>query len=97
VGGYSLVDAKSWATTLTTTIKTGSYSSSKAGWLTGMNLNDPVASSLIWATDANGYVCSAVIPNGVSAVNGDELSGAYYTSTIPVVQLQIAKAGYRYV
>ncbi|KAI9645637.1 hypothetical protein NHQ30_006379 [Ciborinia camelliae] len=96
VGGYSLADAKSWAATLTTAIQTGSYSSLKAAWSENINIDDPVTSSMVWASDSNAYVCSTVIPNGVAAVESGDLStNGYYTSAIPVVQLQIAKAGYR--
>jgi len=94
-GGYALSDAKTWASTLTTAIKSGTYKSSAAGWLTGMDLSDPQSSAMIWASDTNAYVCSTVMPNGVSAVENVDLSGAYYTATLPVVKEQIAKAGYR--
>ncbi|QSZ33580.1 hypothetical protein DSL72_005148 [Monilinia vaccinii-corymbosi] len=96
VGGYSLADAKSWAATLTTAIKTGTYSSLKAGWTKNIDIDDPITSSLTWASDTNAYVCSTVLPSGVSAVEGGDLStNGYYTAAIPVVKLQIAKAGYR--
>ena len=95
VGGYTLADAKSWAATLTTSINTGSYNSTKASWLTGMTLSDPVTSAMSWATDTNAYVCSTVMPDGISAVENVDLSGAYYTEAMPVIELQIAKAGYR--
>jgi hypothetical protein len=36
-----------------------------------------------------------VIPNGQSAVENVDLSGAYYNSAISVVELQIARAGVR--
>jgi len=62
-----------------------------------MDLSDPVASGMGWAVDSNSYVCTTVIPNGVSATENVDLSGAYYTSVIPVVELQFAKAGYRLV
>jgi hypothetical protein len=64
-------------------------------WLTGMDISDPVTSSMVWAKDSNAYVCTTVMPNGVLATENVDLSGAYYTSALPVVQLQIAKAGYR--
>ncbi|PQE31297.1 nuclease s1 protein [Rutstroemia sp. NJR-2017a WRK4] len=95
VGGYSLADAKSWAATLTTAIKTGTYKSAKASWASTADISDPVSSAMVWASDSNAYVCSTVLPNGVSAVEGVDLSGAYYKSAIPVVEEQIAKAGYR--
>ncbi|PQE14177.1 nuclease s1 protein [Rutstroemia sp. NJR-2017a BVV2] len=95
VGGYSLADAKSWAATLTTAIKTGTYKTAKTSWASTADISDPVSSAMVWASDSNAYVCSTVIPKGVAAVEGVDLSGAYYTSAIPVVELQIAKAGYR--
>lgn len=95
VGGYALTDAKSWATTLTTAIKSGTYKSAAAGWLDGMDISDPVSSSMIWASDTNAYVCSKVLPNGQAAVESGDLSTTYYNSVIDTVELQIAKAGYR--
>lgn len=95
VGGYALSDAKTWATNLTTGIKTGTYKSKASSWLTGISLSDPVTTSMTWATDANAYVCTTVIPSGVSAVENVDLSGAYYNKAIPVIEVQIAKAGYR--
>lgn len=96
-GGYSLADAKTWAATLTTAIKSGTYKSDASGWLDDIDLSDPVSSSLVWAKDTNAYVCTTVMPKGVSAVESGDLDGAYYTSALPVVKEQIAKAGYRYV
>ncbi|KUJ06891.1 S1/P1 nuclease [Mollisia scopiformis] len=95
VGGYTLADAKTWAANLTTGIKTGTYKSSASSWLTGMDLSDPVSSSMIWAQDSNAYVCTTVMPNGVSSVENVDLSGDYYDTAIPVIEEQIAKAGYR--
>lgn len=37
----------------------------------------------------------AVFPKGVEAVAGQELSGPYYDAAGPVVEVQIARAGYR--
>ncbi|EKG11768.1 S1/P1 nuclease [Macrophomina phaseolina MS6] len=95
VGGYALADAKSWATTLTTAIKSGAYKSAAAGWLDGIDVDDAEASALVWARDTNKHVCSTVLPDGVSAVETGDLSGAYYDSSIDVIKEQIAKAGYR--
>ena len=94
-GGSTLTVAKTWASNLTTAIKTGTYKSSAASWLTGMDLSDPVATSMIWASDSNTFVCSTVLPKGVSAVESVDLGGAYYKTAMPVIEEQIAKAGYR--
>lgn len=95
VGGYALSDAESWATTLTTAIQTGAYKSSAASWLTGMDVTDGEASAMVWAADSNAYVCSTVLVDGLSEVESADLGGDYYTAAIPIVNLQIAKAGYR--
>ncbi|ESZ99132.1 hypothetical protein SBOR_0542 [Sclerotinia borealis F-4128] len=95
-GGYALSDAKTWATTLTTAIKTGTYSSLKAGWTENNDIDDPITSSMVWASDSNAFVCSTVLSKGVASVESGDLStNGYYTAAIPVVKLQIAKAGYR--
>jgi hypothetical protein len=96
-GGSTISTAKTWATTLTEAIKTGTYSSSASGWLDGIDITDPVTTAMSWAQDSNAFVCTTVIPNGVSAVENVDLSGDYYTSAMPVIEEQIAKAGYRYV
>ncbi|TVY20002.1 Nuclease S1 [Lachnellula arida] len=95
VGGYGLSDAKSWAATLTKSIKTGSYESEAASWLDGIELSDAVTTAMSWANEANAYVCSTVMPDGISAVEDTDLSGTYYTKAMPVIELQIARAGYR--
>jgi hypothetical protein len=63
--------------------------------LDGIDINDATSSAMIWASDSNAYVCTTVMPNGVEATQEVDLSGDYYTSVLPVVQLQFAKAGYR--
>ena len=89
-----MTQAQSWAATLTADLQTGIYTAQKANWLSGMDLSSPSDSAMIWARDANAYVCSTVIPNGVTAVQNKELDGAYYNSTISVVELQITKGMY---
>ena len=95
VGGYSLAFAEKWAKTLTAAIKTGVYKDQAANWLDGIDLSDPVTTSLQWATESNALVCSAVLPDGAEGVEDQELGGNYYESNIPIIQFQIAKAGYR--
>ncbi len=89
-GGNTLTYARSWATDLSNSIKSGSYSSQKSSWLDGTDINDTQGSGLAWATDANKYVCSNALRN----YSGD-LGGQYYQDNIGIVQLQVAKAGYR--
>lgn len=94
-GGYSLADARSWAANLTTEINSGQYEADAASWIEGDSISDAKASALTWATDANKYVCSVVLPDGQSAVETGDLSGDYYDSAIGTIEVQIAKAGYR--
>jgi hypothetical protein len=94
-GGYALSDAKTWAKTLNTAVNSGIYASSAASWIKGLDVTDPVTTTLGWASEANAYVCSTVLPQGQAAVENVDLGGAYYTKAISVVELQIARAGVR--
>jgi hypothetical protein len=93
-GGSSLSSAKSWASTLTTAINSGTYKSSAAGWVSGLSTSG-TASALKWATESNAEVCTTVLAKGVSWVESNDLSGSYLTTATPVINLQIAKQGYR--
>lgn len=79
-------------------ITSGSYKSQAASWVSGLSVASSSAqtsTALKWATESNAYVCSTVLKGGVSAVENKDLSGAYTTTAQPVVDLQIAKQGYR--
>jgi hypothetical protein len=95
VGGYKLSDAQTWADEIVDAIDGGKYAAQAGSWLQNMDVKDSVDSAMVWARDANAYVCSTVLPQGETAVQGKELNGTYYSSSIPVIQLQIAKAGFR--
>ncbi|KAK4199596.1 putative nuclease S1 precursor [Triangularia verruculosa] len=87
---------KRWADELTEEIKSGKYAAeSKAGWLKGTNITDPIATAMSWAVEGNALVCTHVLPEGADAIGGQELGGAYYDKAAPVVEEQVAKAGYR--
>ncbi|KAI0387874.1 nuclease S1 precursor [Hypomontagnella monticulosa] len=97
-GGSSLSSAKSWSSTLITKINSGDYKSQAASWVSGLSVgssSDQTSSALKWATESNAYVCSTVLKGGISTVENKELSGQYTTTAQPVVDLQIAKQGYR--
>jgi hypothetical protein len=95
IGGYSLADAHNWANALTTAIKSGVYESLAESWLEGVDVRDPITTALAWANEANAFVCTTVMPEGVEGMQGKELGGEYYENGVPVVQLQVARAGYR--
>ncbi|KAI0165500.1 nuclease S1 precursor [Xylariaceae sp. FL1272] len=97
-GGSSMTSASSWATTLTTAIKSGTYASQAAGWVSGISVTstDTVKTTVLkWATESNANVCTTVLKGGITTVENKELSGSYTTTADPVVKLQIAKQGYR--
>ncbi|KAL1649393.1 hypothetical protein SLS61_006501 [Didymella pomorum] len=94
-GNYSLANAERWAANLTSEIKRGVYKKESKTWTKGLKAKNPVDTAMLWANDANAFVCSTVIPNGADAVRNQEISGAYYETAIPVVTKQIAKAGFR--
>ncbi|KAL2070774.1 hypothetical protein VTL71DRAFT_13800 [Oculimacula yallundae] len=95
VGGYGLDLAHEWAANLSLAITDHEYKSLASSWLQGIDLADPVTTSLAWAEETNKFVCTAVLPEGVEGVDGKELNGTYYESGKEVVKLQVAKAGYR--
>jgi hypothetical protein len=94
-GNFSQANALALANNLIAEIQHGKFKKESKTWLKGLRAKDAVKSSMIWAREANSYVCSTVIPNGPDAVFAQELSGAYWDSAIPVVTKQLAKAGYR--
>ncbi|KAI0704391.1 nuclease Le1 [Cerioporus squamosus] len=52
----------------------------------------PLACPLVWAKESNAYCCSVVF----SYTSGADLcTSSYYTKAVPVIDLQIAKQGYR--
>ncbi|KAM3445009.1 hypothetical protein NHJ13734_000878 [Beauveria thailandica] len=95
VGGSKLTDAQSWAGALVAEIESGALKGQAAGWISGDNVADPITSATRWASDANAYVCSVVMPGGASALQQGDLYPDYYNSVIGTVELQIAKGGYR--
>lgn len=95
VGGGTLSDAQTWANTLITDITSGSYKSAAASWIAGDSIDDVVTSATRWASDANAFVCSVVMPNGAAALQTGDLYPTYYNSVIGTIELQIAKGGYR--
>ncbi|KAK4538874.1 hypothetical protein RGQ29_032287 [Quercus rubra] len=87
--------AQSWAANLTGSIKNGKYSTASKKWLANIDIDDAQAGAMIMASDANSHVCSTVMPDGVEGIEGDELYPEYYNKSIGVIEMMIAKAGYR--
>ncbi|KAI9442668.1 nuclease Le1 [Lactarius indigo] len=86
--------AQTWADNLASRITSGAYSSQAAGWVSNINSGALTGTTvpLGWSQEANVYDCSTVF----SFVTGQDLcTGTYFTNAIPVIDLQIAKQGYR--
>lgn len=47
------------------------------------------------ALDLNATDSDTVFPEGPAAIAGQELSGEYYEKAAPVIEVQVARAGYR--
>ena len=90
-GGSTITTAKSFATTLTNEIKTGTFADDKDSWLDGIDLSDPVGTATGWASDSNAFVCTVVMPNGVAAVEKGDLSTTYFNSAVDTIELQLAR------
>ena len=58
-------------------------------------MGDAQGCALIWASDANKFVCSYVLKDDVDGVTGVDLGGDYYKGAVPVVEQLITRAGQR--
>jgi len=88
-------DAEAFAKNLTASIKAGNYGWDGDSWLKGASLNNTLATAMIWASEANEYVCSDVLKSGIDAVENGDLSGNYYAAHFDVARIQLARAGFR--
>ncbi|KAJ5770898.1 uncharacterized protein N7511_002949 [Penicillium nucicola] len=95
IGGSSLADALTWSKTLVSEINSGTYKSEAASWISGDTISDAITTSTRWASDANAFVCTVVMPDGAAALQTGDLYPTYYNSAIGTIELQIAKGGYR--
>ncbi|KAK6818826.1 rRNA-processing protein las1 [Apiospora arundinis] len=65
-------------------------------WAANLSTEIRTETSMKWASESNTHVCESVLPQGASAIVGQELAfGEYYETAVPVIELQVAKAGYR--
>jgi hypothetical protein len=87
--------AARWAAELLQEIEKGKYAEARRGWEEGMDLKDAEGTAMVWARESNAYVCSHVLPEGAAAIAGQELGGAYFEKAAPVIEIQVARAGYR--
>ncbi|KAI0086448.1 nuclease Le1 [Irpex rosettiformis] len=52
----------------------------------------PLECPLVWARESNAFDCSTVFP---FSAGDDACTGTYYSNAVPVIELQLAKQGYR--
>ncbi|KXJ94036.1 phospholipase C/P1 nuclease domain-containing protein [Microdochium bolleyi] len=88
-------DAALWADSLVGDIRTGKFAALRAEWLEGLDIEDPVSSSMHWANQSNALICTHVLPEGPAAIVGKELGGEYFDKAGPVIEVAVAKAGVR--
>ncbi|KAM0737727.1 hypothetical protein ACQRIT_007731 [Beauveria bassiana] len=87
--------AKRWATQLTEEMSHGKWAEEKESWIKDINLADTNGTALAWSREANALVCSHVFPQGPDTIQDQELSGQYYEDAAPILEKQVALAGYR--
>ncbi|KJR82693.1 uncharacterized protein SPSK_03447 [Sporothrix schenckii 1099-18] len=87
--------ARQFADQLVADIRGGKFVAESKNWLDGIGLADTEGTALIWARESNAYVCTHVLPQGPKAIVGQELGSSYYDDAAPVVEIQVARAGYR--
>jgi len=91
-GGNTAAIQASFSQTLIGRIDGGSYSNQKADWVSCVDITTASDCAVTWAQDANAFNCQYVLKSDES---GQELDGDYYTGAEPIIELQIAKGGYR--
>ena len=82
----------SFSDTLIGRIDGGSYAGEVASWVSCADISKAAECALEWAKDANTYNCQYVLKTNE---DGQELDGDYYVGAEPIIELQIAKGGYR--
>jgi hypothetical protein len=51
--------------------------SEASSWLDGLDVKDPVSSTMIWARDANSYMCLTILKPGLDYLTHTDSSGDY--------------------
>ncbi|KJZ79377.1 hypothetical protein HIM_01528 [Hirsutella minnesotensis 3608] len=87
--------AERWANELAVEITDGKYADDKDDWLKDLDFDNAIDTAMAWSREANAFVCSHVFPDGVDAIDGRELGGKYFERAGPVIEKQVARAGYR--
>ena len=86
-----MAEAATTASGLAKAIKSGAYQSQAASWINGISISNAQKTTLGWAEDANSFVCSTVLKDDLTVVEGTDLGGKYFETASPIVQEQLAK------
>jgi hypothetical protein len=57
-------------------------------------LDDAAGCALLWASDANRWVCQYVLKDDIDGLEGD-LGGEYYDGAVPIIDEMVATGGRR--
>lgn len=87
--------AHRWAEALAHEIEDGRFTAEAPSWVRGLEVSKGKEAAMIWSSEANGFVCSVVMPAGIAGVEGQDLAGIYTVAAKPTVELLVARAGYR--
>ncbi|KAK2598939.1 hypothetical protein QQS21_005617 [Conoideocrella luteorostrata] len=87
--------AKRWANQLAGEIEDGKFAVQKKSWLKDLDFEDATETAMAWSREANAYVCTHVLPQGPEAIVNQELGGEYFKKAGPVIEVQVARAGFR--
>ncbi|PNY24362.1 Nuclease S1 [Tolypocladium capitatum] len=87
--------ARKWSNQLAVEIIDGKFTAEKEHWLKDLDFTNPNGTAMAWSREANALVCTHVLPEGPQAIVGRELGGDYFTKAGPVIEKQVARAGYR--
>ena len=90
-GGNSTAVIARYSAMLTERINVGAFPG-KDQWVSCVDVATPEVCALDWALDANALNCQYVLKTDV---RNKELNGTYYAGAQPLIELQIAKGGYR--
>ncbi|TWU74422.1 hypothetical protein ED733_003894 [Metarhizium rileyi] len=87
--------AEKWANQLADEIHDGKFAVEKQVWLKDLNFDNAIETAMAWSREANAFVCTHVLPEGPKAIVGQELGGEYFKKAGPVIERQVARAGFR--
>lgn len=91
-GRYSSATLESFSQALIKRIDDGGFDGDVQEWISCSDITRAAECALAWAKDSNAYNCKYVLKTDVE---GKELEGEYYEGAKPLIELQIAKGGYR--